>query len=132
MRFDSQFSRMNSQRFSTGYSSGDFGGSGRMVMFSSTTRLFDMPAYLIHDEDGVGILVDMAGDLGYVLRHRVGVAPRHDKSCRFTELGADCTGDIGRPCALIMRRGWPRSALGPAARDLVLLPDTGLIPKPNL
>jgi hypothetical protein len=32
MRFDSQFSRMNSQRFSTGFSSGEFGGSGRMLM----------------------------------------------------------------------------------------------------
>lgn len=37
MRFDSQFSRMTSQRFSTGLSSGDFGGSGRMVIFVGTT-----------------------------------------------------------------------------------------------
>src|SRR6476620_12507302 len=91
-----------------------------------------VPACLIHDEDGVRILVNMAGDFRQVLRHRVGVAPRHDESCRLAKLRADGTEDIGRSCALIMRRGRPRSPPGPAARDLVLLPDTGLILEPNL
>lgn len=91
-----------------------------------------VPACLIHDEDGVRILVYMTGDFRQVLRHRVGVAPRHDESCRLAKLRADCTEDIGRSCALIMRRGRPRSPPGPAARDLVLLPDTGLVFEPNL
>src|ERR1700748_2191880 len=35
-RFDSQFPRMYCQMFSTGLSSGHFGGSGTMVMFGGT------------------------------------------------------------------------------------------------
>src|SRR3954452_14468257 len=38
MRFESQFSRMNSQIFSTGFSSGHLDGSGTRVMFGGTTR----------------------------------------------------------------------------------------------
>jgi hypothetical protein len=34
MRFESQLSRRNCQTFSTGLSSGHFGGSGMMVMFA--------------------------------------------------------------------------------------------------
>jgi hypothetical protein len=37
--FESQLSRMNCQRFSTGLSSGDFAGSGKIDMFSGTMRL---------------------------------------------------------------------------------------------
>ena len=35
-RFESQLSRMNCQMFSTGLSSGDFGGNGKSVMLSGT------------------------------------------------------------------------------------------------
>ena len=42
MRFESQLSRINCQMFSTGLSSGDLGGSGRMVMLCGTTRRVDM------------------------------------------------------------------------------------------
>src|SRR5205085_6977504 len=38
LRFESQFSRMNSQIFSTGFSSGHLDGSGTRVMFGGTTR----------------------------------------------------------------------------------------------
>jgi hypothetical protein len=36
-RFESQLSRMNCQTFSTGFSSGERGGSGRSVMLTGTT-----------------------------------------------------------------------------------------------
>ena len=38
-RFESQFSRMNRQTFSTGLSSGDRGGSGSSVMLPGTVSL---------------------------------------------------------------------------------------------
>ena len=38
-RLDNQFSRMNCQMFSTGLSSRDRGGIGKMVMLVGTTRL---------------------------------------------------------------------------------------------
>jgi len=37
MRLESQFSRMNCQTFSTGFSSGHLGGSGIRVMLDGTT-----------------------------------------------------------------------------------------------
>jgi hypothetical protein len=40
-RFESQLSRMNCQTFSTGLSSGDFGGRGRMVMLAGMTSFAD-------------------------------------------------------------------------------------------
>ena len=75
-----------------------------MVMFSGTTSLLDMcPTSLIHDEDGVRILVYMAGDLGQMRGHCMGVAPWHDQHPRFAEPWADCAEDVCRPCALIVR-----------------------------
>ncbi len=41
MRFDSQLSRMNCQRFSTGLSSGHLGGSGMRVMLGGTMSSAD-------------------------------------------------------------------------------------------
>jgi len=42
---------MNFQMFSTGLSSGDFGGSGRMAMFSGTARLLDENGHAILNTD---------------------------------------------------------------------------------
>ena len=41
MRFESQLSRMYCQIFSTGLSSGHFGGSGIMVMLAGMSNLSD-------------------------------------------------------------------------------------------
>ena len=41
------------------------------------------------------VIGDMVGYLRQMLRHSVGIAPRHDQSRRLAELGADCTEDIG-------------------------------------
>jgi len=62
---------------------------------------------LIHDEDGMGIVRDVAGDLDQVLVHGVRVAPRHNKSCRFAVFGADRPEDVGRTGSLVVRRGRP-------------------------
>jgi len=122
---------MNCQMFSTGFNSGDLGGSGRIVMFCGTTRLLDICHPLIHDEDGVCVIGDIAGYLSQVLVHGMGVSPRHDESGSLALSGGGCTEDIGRSGSLVVWRGRPCSPLGPAARDLVLLAYTSLVLKPD-
>jgi len=90
-----------------------------------------VPSRLIHDEYGMCFVVDVAGYLDQVLVHGMGIAPRHDESGGLAVLGADRAENIGRACPLVMGCGWPRSPLGPAAGDLVLLPDTGFILIPD-
>jgi hypothetical protein len=95
-RFESQFWRMKSQRFSTGLSSGDFGGSGRIVMFRGHDQVIEhVPPRLIHDEDGMSIVCDMTGDFSQMLGHGIGIAPWHDQRCRLAELRADRAEDVG-------------------------------------
>ena len=102
-RFESQFWRMNCQRF---FNRVQFRGFRRQWQNADVAGhnevIGHVPARLIHDEEGVCVLVDMAGDFGQMLRHRVGVAPRHDECRRFAELRTDCTEDVGRPCALVV------------------------------
>jgi hypothetical protein len=90
-----------------------------------------MPARLIHDEDGVGVIGNMAGYLDQMLVHGMRIAPWHDEGCRLAKFRADRTEDISGPCALIMRSRWPCASFGPAPGDLVLLADAGFILEPN-
>ena len=46
-------------------------------------------------------------------------------------LGADRAEDVGRRGALVLRRGWPLAAPGPAPGDLVLLADAGFVGEPD-
>ena len=75
---------------------------------------------------------DLSCHLCQVQVHRCCIASRQDESRTFALLGADRTEDIGRGGALVLRRRRPRAALGPSARDLVLLPDPGFVAEPNL
>lgn len=96
MQLEIQLSRMKSQRFSTGLSSGDFGGSGRIVDVLWYDEIAGhVPARLIHDDNGMRVFVDMTGDFGQMSGHGVSVAPGHDQSRRLSELQADCAEDIG-------------------------------------
>ena len=90
-----------------------------------------MPSRLVHDEDGVCVIGDIAGYLDQVLVHGMGIAPWHDESSSLTLLGADGTEDIGRSGSLVVWGGRPCSPLGPATRDLVLLAYTSLVLKPD-
>lgn len=63
--------------------------------------------------------------------HRVGIAKWQDEPCRLSLLGTDCTEDIGGFRALILWRGGACPPFRPSPRDLVLLPDTGLVREPN-
>jgi hypothetical protein len=117
MRFESQLSRIYCQIFSTGLSSGHFGGSGIMVMLAG----------LIDEKDGVGVWCDRLGDFREVQVHRFGVAEGEDQSRALALFRADGTEDIGRCGSLIPRGARARAALGPPAGDLVLLADPCLV-----
>jgi hypothetical protein len=91
-----------------------------------------MPAGLIGDEDGMSAGVDGSADLCEMGVHRVGVAPRQNEAYALALGRTDCTEDVGRLGALIVRRTRPRSAFRPPARDLVLLADPRFVLEPKL
>jgi hypothetical protein len=64
--------------------------------------------------------------------HRFGITGGHDESRAFALLRTDSTENVGRSRALIADSTRPGAALGPSARDLVLLADARLILEPNL
>ena len=80
----------------------------------------------------MGALFDGLGELRQMEAHGRGIAARQHQGRAFCLFGTDRTEDVGRAGTLIARRGWPGAALGPSAGDLVLLPDAGLILKPQL
>src|SRR3954452_9570441 len=71
---------------------------------------------------------------------RIGVSPRQtpasssENSTRhhMADEALDGTEDVGRGRALVLWGHWPGAASGSAAGDLVLLPDPGLVGKPDL
>ena len=86
-----------------------------------------MPSGLIEEEDGVGSGRDRLGDLRQMQVHRLGVAGRQDQGCALALFRTDGTEDVGRGGALVTRRARAGAALRPAAGDLVLLADAGLV-----
>ena len=90
-----------------------------------------VPAGLIDQEYGVCAGRDGGGDLHQVQVHRLGVAGRQDQGCTLTLFRADGAEDVGGSGALVAGRTWARAALRPAAGDLVLLTDAGLVGEPD-
>ncbi|PON67710.1 hypothetical protein PanWU01x14_101340 [Parasponia andersonii] len=62
-----------------------------------------VPSGLIHDQNSICALTDMARDFGKILVHRKGVTPRHDERGGLAKLEANGHEDIGRPCLLVVR-----------------------------
>ena len=91
-----------------------------------------MPTRLIHEYHGMGARRYGKRDFGEMERHGLGIAKRQNQPCTLAKLGANCPEDIGRLRPLILRRRGPRSALGPAPRNLVLLADAGFVLEPDL
>ena len=87
-----------------------------------------MPTRLIEQQDGVASGRDLLGDFIEMQLHRLGVALGQDQADRLAFFRAD---DVGRGGALVARRRGPRSTLGPAAGDLVLLSDAGFVGEPD-
>ena len=90
-----------------------------------------VPTGLIDEEHGVGSWCDHLGDFREMQVHCLGIASGQDQGCTLARLWADGTEDIGRGGALIAGSAWAGAALGPPARDFVLLTDTSLVLKPN-
>jgi hypothetical protein len=91
----------------------------------------EMPARLIDEKHGVRAWRDLGGDFGEMEVHRLCIASWHDERCALAVLGTDRAEDIGRGGSLVFRGARARAALGPAARDLVLLADARLVCKPD-
>ena len=119
---------MNCQMFSTGLSSGDFGGmSDNRDVGGNDQSCGQMPSSLIDEQDGVGSWCDRQGDLREVQVHGLGVACGQDQGRALALFRADGTEDVGRAGPLIMRSARAGAALRPPAGDLVLLADTRLV-----
>ena len=90
-----------------------------------------MPSGLIEEKGGMRARRDLGRDLGQVEVHGFGVAMWHDKRRALSRLRTYGPKNIGGRGSLIFRRARTRSALGPAARDLVLLADAGFVGAPD-
>ncbi len=124
---------MNCQIFSTGLSSGDFGGKRHQGDVGGNVELVgEVPAGLIEQENGMGSRRHRSGDFYQMQRHRGGVAARQDEAGPGSSGRADGAEDVGRAGALIVRRRGSRPAPRPTPGDLVLLPDPGLVLEPDL
>ena len=91
-----------------------------------------VPPGAIQQQDGVGVLGDMKGDLIDVHLHRRGVGDGQRERRADASGRADRAEQIGALVALIGRLARPRAALGPLADDAVLLADAGFILEPDL
>ena len=91
-----------------------------------------VPSGLIEHQDRVGAGIDGPADLGEMRGHRRSVAPRHDQRGALALLRTDRAEDIRPLGPLVVGSARPRSTLGPAAGDGVLLPDAGFILPPQL
>ena len=103
---------------------GDVGGQIELVG--------GVPAGLIHEQDGVGIVGDRLGYLGEMQVHRRSVAEGQYQACRLAFGRTDRSEDIDRLGPLVARGDRPRAAPGPSPGDLVLLPDARLVLPPEL
>src|SRR3954449_12184528 len=91
-----------------------------------------MPARLVHQDEGMRPGCDRLRNLLQVQGHALRGAARQDKPCSFALSRTDGPEEVGRGGPLVLGGGRARAAFGPAARDLVLLPDPRLIGEPDL
>ncbi len=91
-----------------------------------------MPAGLVEQDDAMSRSFDCLEDFRQVEGHGLCVAAGQHQARALALFGADGTENVDRAGALIVRRTWPRAALGPPASDLVLLPYAGFILEPDL
>src|SRR3954462_6551933 len=91
-----------------------------------------MPARLVHQDEGMRARRDRLRDFVQVQGHALGGAAGQNQARALALSRADSPEDVGRLGSLIFRRCGAGAAFGPAPRDLVLLPDPGLIGKPDL
>src|SRR5881275_2712551 len=119
---------MNCQMFSTGLSSGDFGGSGIKVILLGTVELGGkVPAGLIEQQNSMGSRRHRSGDLGQMQSHGGGIAARQNKAGGDPLSRANGSEDVGRARPLIERCRGACPALRPSPGDLVLSDGESLV-----
>src|SRR3954462_13303381 len=135
-RLDNPLSRRNCQMFSTGFNSGARAGSSTSVRLSGTTRSLAQchPARSISmtpwAPGATACATSARGRLMACVSHRGSTQAAPLPCCVL--LRADRPEDVDRTRPLIVRGAGPGAPSGPAARDLVLLADTGLVLPPQL
>ena len=132
-RLEIQFSLMNCQMFSTGFSSGAIAGSGTTVTLAGTFSLHET-CQPVWSSSSRALAARRHGlrDFGQIQRHGLGRAARQHQVGGFALCRAGRPKDVGRRSPQIPRDGGPRAAPGPAAGDLVLRADPRLVGKPDL
>jgi hypothetical protein len=119
--------------FSTGFNSGALEGSGtKGDVVRDHKSLGLMPARLVNEDEGMRARRDRLRDFVQVQGHALGGAAGQNQARALAVSRADRAEDVSRLGSLIFRRCGAGAAFGPAPRDLVLLPDPGLIGKPDL
>jgi len=83
-------------------------------------------------DDGVGLGGDVAADLVEMHLHGAGVGEGEHEGGALAPPGADGAEQVGVGVALIGGQAWACSSLGPNSRAAVLLPQSGLVLKPDL
>ena len=132
IRFESQFSRMNCQTFSCGFSSGHLAGKRDQRDVGRDDQACPRDASPPDRREARRARRrDLGGDFGEMEVHRLCIASWHDERRALAVLGTDRAEDIGRGGSLVFRGARARAALGPAAGDLVLLADARLVGKPD-
>ena len=94
---------MNCQVFSTGLSSGDFGGSGIKVIVGDVELGRKVPAGVIEQQNSMGSRRHRSEDLGQMQRHAGGIAARQNKTGGDPLGWASGPEDVGRARPLIVR-----------------------------
>src|SRR3954454_15983974 len=118
--------------FSTGFNSGDRAGSSTSVRLSGTTRSLARchPARSISRTPWAPGATACETSAKCRL-HGLRIASGQDQGCALALSRADCSEDVDRTRPLILRGAGAGSPSGPAARDLVLLADPGLVLPPQ-
>src|SRR5215213_4710815 len=113
-----------------------FGALGRQRQQRDVGRYLhlarEVPTGLVEQQDGVPAGIDHVGDFLQVQAHRGAVAEGQNQRRALALTRTDGTEDVGGRGALVLRRGRAAAAPCPAARDLVLLTDSGLVGEPDL
>ena len=91
-----------------------------------------MPAGLVEQDDCVSARRNRLRDLGELQGHRLCGAAREDQASPLAFSRADRPEDVGGLGSQVAWCAGPCAPPGPAAGDLVLLPDPGLVAKPEL
>jgi hypothetical protein len=92
----------------------------------------EMPAGLVEQNHRMGARRNHLRDLGEVQGHRLCGAAREDQASSLAFSRADGSEDVGGLGSQVARCAGPCAPPGPAPGDLVLLPDPGLVAKPEL